>query len=276
MADQYEKAGIPIDMIYMDIDYMERFKDFTVDEKAFPNFPSFVEEMRGRGIHLVPIIDAGVKIEDGYDVYEEGVKGDFFCKKENGENLVAAVWPGKVHFPDFLKDSAREWFGNKYKVLLDQGIDGFWNDMNEPAIFYTEDHLKEVFEKIEDYKGKNLDIWSFFEFKGLVGSIDNNEEDYRRFYHEYNGQKIRHDKVHNIFGYNMTRAAGEAFEKLSPDKRILMFSRSSFIGAHRYGGVWCGDNQSWWSHLLLNIQHAAVPQSRGARHQRAGDVSVPK
>ncbi|MBQ3793742.1 MAG: alpha-glucosidase, partial [Lachnospiraceae bacterium] len=163
VADQYEKAGIPIDMIYMDIDYMERFKDFTVDEKAFPNFPSFVEEMRGRGIHLVPIIDAGVKIEDGYDVYEEGVKGDFFCKKENGENLVAAVWPGKVHFPDFLKDSAREWFGNKYKVLLDQGIDGFWNDMNEPAIFYTEDHLKEVFEKIEDYKGKNLDIWSFFE-----------------------------------------------------------------------------------------------------------------
>ena len=254
VADQYEKAGIPIDMIYMDIDYMERFKDFTVDEKAFPNFPSFVEEMRGRGIHLVPIIDAGVKIEDGYDVYEEGVKGDFFCKKENGENLVAAVWPGKVHFPDFLKDSAREWFGNKYKVLLDQGIDGFWNDMNEPAIFYTEDHLKEVFEKIEDYKGKNLDIWSFFEFKGLVGSIDNNEEDYRRFYHEYKGQKIRHDKVHNIFGYNMTRAAGEAFEKLSPDKRILMFSRSSFIGAHRYGGVWCGDNQSWWSHLLLNIQ----------------------
>ena len=254
VASEYKKAGIPIDMIYMDIDYMERFKDFTVDEEAFPDFPNFAREMKENGIHLVPIIDAGVKIEEGYDVYEEGVKGDFFCKKENGENLVAAVWPGQVHFPDFLKDSAREWFGNKYKVLLDQGIDGFWNDMNEPAIFYTEDHLAEVFEQLDDYKGKNLDIWSFFKFKDLVGSLANNDEDYRRFYHEYKGQKIRHDKVHNLYGYNMTRAAGEAFERLCPDKRILMFSRSSYIGMHRYGGVWCGDNQSWWSHLLLNIQ----------------------
>lgn len=254
VADKYDEAGIPLDMIYLDIDYMERYKDFTVDGKAFPDFAEFVAEMKKRGIHLVPIIDAGVKIEDGYDVYEEGVKEGFFVKKDNGENLVAAVWPGRVHFPDFLNDKAREWFGNKYKVLLDQGIDGFWNDMNEPAIFYTEDHLNEVFDKIDDYKGKNLDINSFFAFKDLVGSIDNYEGDYKSFYHEYKGQKIRHDKVHNLFGYNMTRAAGEAFERLSPDERILMFSRSSYIGMHRYGGIWCGDNKSWWSHLLLNIQ----------------------
>ena len=254
VADKYDEAGIPLDMIYLDIDYMERYKDFTVDDKSFPDFPEFVQEMKNRGIHLVPIIDAGVKIEEGYDVYEEGLSGDYFCKKENGENLVAAVWPGKVHFPDFLDEKAREWFGNKYKFLLDQGIDGFWNDMNEPAIFYTEDHLQEVFEQIDNYKGQNLDINSFFDFKGLVGSISNNSEDYKRFYHNYKGQKIRHDKVHNLYGYNMTRAAGEAFERLCPDKRVLMFSRSSFIGMHRYGGVWCGDNMSWWSHLLLNIQ----------------------
>ncbi len=254
VADKYEEAGIPLDMIYLDIDYMEKYKDFTVDEASFPKFPEFVEKMRKRGIHLVPIIDAGVKMEEGYDIYDEGVEKGYFVKKENDENLVAAVWPGKVHFPDFLNDEARKWFGDKYKILLDQGIDGFWNDMNEPAIFYTEDHLKEVFEEIEDYKGKNLDIQSFFAFKDLVDSIDNNEADYKRFYHDYKGKKIRHDKVHNIFGYNMTRAAGEAFERLVPDKRILMFSRSSYIGMHRYGGVWCGDNKSWWSHLLLNIQ----------------------
>ena len=254
VADKYQEAGIPLDMIYLDIDYMERYKDFTVDESSFPEFPKFVEEMRARGIHLVPIIDAGVKVEEGYDVYDEGVEKGYFVKKENGENLLAAVWPGKVHFPDFLNDEARAWFGDKYKVLIDQGIDGFWNDMNEPAIFYTQDHLDEVFEQIEDYKGKNLDIKSFFAFKDLVGSIDNYPEDYRRFYHEYKGKRIRHDKVHNIFGYNMTRAAGEAFERISPDKRILMFSRSSYIGAHRYGGIWHGDNHSWWSHLLLNIQ----------------------
>ncbi|MBE5858949.1 MAG: alpha-glucosidase [Butyrivibrio sp.] len=254
VVDNYDKQDIPIDSVYLDIDYMERYKDFTIDDERFPDFAAFVKEMSDKGIHLVPIIDAGVKIEDGYDVYEEGVKNDYFCKKENGENLVAAVWPGKVHFPDFLKDDARRWFGEKYKVLLDYGIDGFWNDMNEPAIFYTEDHLKEVFKQLKDYEGKNLDIESFFNMQGLVGGLANNEEDYRRFYHEYKGKKYRHDKVHNIFGYNMTRAAGEAFERLSPDKRILMFSRSSYIGMHRYGGVWCGDNKSWWSHLLLNIQ----------------------
>lgn len=254
VADQYEAAGIPLDMIYLDIDYMEDYKDFTINSKSFPNFPEFVKEMRARGIHLIPIIDAGVKIEEGYDVYEEGVEKGYFVKKENGDNLVAAVWPGKVHFPDFLNDEARAWFGEKYKVLLDQGIDGFWNDMNEPAIFYTEDHLNEVLDKLGDYKGMNLDINAFFEFKDLVGSISNNPEDYKSFYHEYKGQKIRHDKVHNLYGYNMTRAAGEAFGKLSPEKKILMFSRSSYIGMHRYGGIWCGDNISWWSHLLLNIQ----------------------
>ncbi|MBE5855749.1 MAG: alpha-glucosidase [Lachnospiraceae bacterium] len=254
VVENYEEQNIPIDSVYLDIDYMERYKDFTISDERFPNFKDFVKEMADKGIHLVPIIDAGVKIEDGYDVYEEGVQGDYFCKKEDGTNLVAAVWPGKVHFPDFLNEDARRWFGEKYKVLLDLGIDGFWNDMNEPAIFYTEDHLKEVFQELKEYEGKNLDIRSFFHMQGLVGGLANNEEDYRRFYHDYKGKRYRHDKVHNLFGYNMTRAAGEAFERLSPDKRILMFSRSSYIGMHRYGGVWCGDNKSWWSHLLLNIQ----------------------
>ncbi len=254
VVDNYDKQGIPIDSVYLDIDYMERYKDFTVSDERFPEFESFVKEMADKNIHLVPIIDAGVKIEEGYDVYEEGVKNDYFCKKENGDKLIAAVWPGKVHFPDFLNEDARKWFGDKYKVLLDKGIDGFWNDMNEPAIFYTEDHLKEVFEQLHDFEGKNLDIESFFNMQGIVGGLANNDEDYRRFYHEYKGKRYRHDKVHNLFGYNMTRAAGEAFERLSPDKRILMFSRSSYIGMHRYGGVWCGDNKSWWSHLLLNIQ----------------------
>lgn len=251
---EHKKNQIPLDSIYLDIDYMERYKDFTVDEKAFPEFEAFVKEMKDQDIHLVPIIDAGVKIEEGYDTYEEGVKNGYFCKKENGEEFVAGVWPGRVHFPDVLNDDAREWFGNKYKFLLDQGIDGFWNDMNEPAIFYSEDHLKEVFEKIDEYKNMNLDVDTFFEFKDMVLGLANNTEDYKTFYHSYKGEKLRHDKVHNLFGYNMTRAAGEAFDRLCPEERILMFSRSSYIGMHRYGGIWQGDNLSWWSHILLNLR----------------------
>lgn len=254
LIKSYKKAGFPIDSVYLDIDYMEEYKDFTVNKERFPNFSDFVNEMQEEHIHLVPIIDAGVKKDENYEVCREGVERGYFCRKENGEYLVGAVWPGKAYFPDFMKPEVREWFGNWYQVLLEQGIDGFWNDMNEPAIFYTEDHLKEVFEKIHEYENQNLDINTFFEFKALLDSIALSTDDFKRFYHEVNGKMIRHDKVHNLYGYNMTRAAGEAFERLVPDRRILMFSRSSFVGMHRYGGVWTGDNRSRWGHILLNLQ----------------------
>ncbi len=254
VAQKYKERNVPIDSIYLDIDYMERFKDFTVDENAFPAFSDFCAEMKAEGIHLVPIIDAGVKIEEGYDVYEEGVKNNYFCKDAKGGDFVGAVWPGRVHFPDFLKPETREWFGNKYAVLLEQGVDGFWNDMNEPAIFYTDDRLESVIDRVNELSKGNMGIYDYFEFTGLVAGISNNTGDYDKFFHVVDGEKVVHKKVHNLYGYNMTRAAGEAFERLSPDKRILMFSRSSCVGAHRYGGIWQGDNKSWWSHLLMNVQ----------------------
>lgn len=258
VVDNYRRRNIPIDAVYLDIDYMERYKDFTVNKETFPDFADFVRKMREKHIHLVPIIDAGVKIEDGYGTYEEGIKNGYFCKEADGEDFVAGVWPGRVHFPDVLNEDARRWFGHGYKVLLDAGIDGFWNDMNEPAIFYSEKHLKEVFDKIDDYKGKNLDIQSFFEFKGMVEGVANNLGDYERFYHratQPDGEVVvRHDHVHNLYGFNMTRAASESFKELAPDKDILMFSRASYIGMHRYGGIWTGDNHAWWSHILLSLK----------------------
>lgn len=254
VAEGYHAQGIPLDAIYMDIDYMERFKDFTVDAKKFPDFAEFVKEMKAQGIHLVPIIDAGVKIEEGYPVYEEGVRENYFCKDEDGEDFTGAVWPGKSHFPDVLNSRARAWFGSKYKLLTDQGIDGFWNDMNEPAIFYSEKNLKHVMEEVISMKDENMGLHSFYHMKGLVDGLSNNEKDYQRIYHDMDGIKVRHDQVHNLYGYNMTKAAAEAFDKIAPDQRILLFSRSSYIGMHRYGGIWTGDNASWWSHLLLSIQ----------------------
>lgn len=254
VVKRHRELGIPLDSVYLDIDYMERYKDFTLNDETFPEFAKFNEEMKEQNIHLVPIIDAGVKQEEGYDVYEEGLEKGYFCTKEDGSPFVAAVWPGKALFPDMLNKEARDWFGNQYKFLLDQGVEGFWNDMNEPAIFYTEDRLKDVLEKLSTFKGQNLDLDRFWEFTGLVSGLSNNVEDYKMFYHNINGEKVRHDRVHNLFGYNMTRAAGEAFERLEPDKRILMFSRSSYVGMHRYGGIWQGDNKSWWSHILLNLK----------------------
>ncbi len=254
VVSEYQKAGIPLDSVYMDIDYMENYKDFTVDAGRFPNLGDLVSELSRQGVHLVPIIDAGVKIEEGYEVYEEGVKNNHFCKNAAGEDFVGAVWPGRVHFPDFLNPKAREWFGEKYSVLTKLGIDGFWNDMNEPAIFYTEDRFADTLTKLEELSTKNVGINEYFAFTGMVAGLNGNAGDYEKFYHNVNGKPVKHSEVHNLYGMNMTRAAYEALRKLAPHKRTLFFSRSSYIGAHRYGGIWQGDNKSWWSHILQSMQ----------------------
>lgn len=253
VAQNYEENEIPLDSIYMDIDYMEDYKDFTVNKERFPDFKGLAQELQGKGVHLVPIIDAGVKIAEGYDVYEEGVKEGYFCKDAAGKDFVGAVWPGKVHFPDFLNPETRAWFGKKYEQLTSQGIDGFWNDMNEPAIFYTEDRLAETLEKVNTLTSGNMGINEYFAFTGMVAGLNGNEGDYDKFYHNVDGKMVNHRDVHNLYGMNMTRSANEALSEIVPDKRTLFFSRASYIGAHRYGGIWQGDNKSWWSHILMSM-----------------------
>ncbi len=251
---RHREKGIPLDAVYLDIDYMDGYKDFTVSDERFPDFPAFVQEMRSQGVRLVPIIDAGVKIEEGYDIYEEGRQHGLFCKRSDGSDFVAGVWPGKTHFPDFMNSNARAWFGSKYKVLIDAGIEGFWNDMNEPAMFYTEEGIEEAKQYIADFDFDCGDPGKYFELAGKLTHMSNRKKDYESFYHNMDGTVVCHDQVHNLYGAYMTRAAGEAFAQIVPDKRMLLFSRASYIGSHRYGGIWTGDNQSWWSHLLMNIK----------------------
>lgn len=254
IAEKFDEHDLPCDAIYLDIDYMERFKDFTISDERFPEFQSFVSEMKLKDIKLIPIIDAGIKIESGYDVYEEGIQNNYFCNDVNGNPFVAAVWPGKVHFPDFLNSQTRKWFGQKYHQLLELGIEGFWNDMNEPAIFYSDQGLKEAISFVSNQAGKNLDINTFFELKDKILNISNSEADYRSMYHNYDGMIINHYDAHNLFGYFMTRAAAEGFESYAPEKRHFMITRASHIGMAKHSGIWTGDNHSWWEHLKLNIQ----------------------
>jgi len=254
VARGYLENRIPIDMLYMDIDYMQDFKDFTLNEENFSDFPDFVQEMKEKHIRLIPIIDAGVKVEKGYPVYEEGIESGYFCKGEDGKEATMAVWPGYTHFPDVLNPQARRWFGDWYNVLTEQGIEGFWNDMNEPAIFYSahgEEKARELMRRFLEEESGELTVVKIGE---AMKKLANSPEDYSSFYHETPAGRVRHDKVHNLYGYHMTRAAGEAFERIDAGKRFLLFSRSSYIGMHRYGGVWMGDNKSWWSHLLLNLK----------------------
>ena len=252
--DGYRKNHIPLDMVYMDIDYMEDFKDFTLNKENFGDFPEFVQQMKEKHVRLVPIIDAGVKVEEGYNIYEEGVKNRYFCQREDGSDFVAAVWPGETHFPDVLNKEARKWFGDQYRFLTDQGIEGFWNDMNEPSIFYSQEGMEQVKEEMRKFLECETRQGPLWDVQNALKNLANSHEDYARFYHQVDGKRVRHDKVHNLFGFNMTRAAGEAVERIEPEKRFLMFSRSSYIGMHRYGGIWTGDNRSWWSHILLNLK----------------------
>lgn len=247
----YRSNNIPLESVFVDIDYMDNYKDFTINEETFPEFNEFVKEMQAENIHLVPIIDAAVKLEEGYSVYEEGVANNYFCKDEDGNDFVTAVWPGLSVLPDFLNPKARDWFGMKYEVLTSMGIDGFWNDMNEPALFYSEKNLKKTMSELQKYANMKLTLSDLWSFKDMVNGLANNPEDYRSFYHNVNGEMVRHDKVHNIYGFNMTVSAADAFKKLEPDKRFLMISRSSYIGMHRYSGIWTGDNSSWWTHIEL-------------------------
>ncbi len=256
VARQYKEHDLPLDMICMDIEYMQDYADFTVNKERFPDLAKLSADLKAQGIRLVPIIDAGVRIDPNDPTCTEGLEKGYFCKKADGTPFVAAVWPGKAYFADFLRPEVREWFGHKYKALTDCGIEGFWNDMNEPSLFYSPERLRAFLNDMAALREKdNIEQEEFFpRVVGGAMGLMNSPADYASFYHEVDGQKVRHDQVHNLYGGSMTRAASEAFADLRPGQRTLLYSRSSFIGSHRYGGIWLGDNNSSWAQLLANIQ----------------------
>ena len=256
VARQYKEHDLPLDMICMDIEYMQDYADFTVNKERFPDLTKLSADLKAQGIRLVPIIDAGVRVDPNDSTCTEGLEKGYFCKKADGTPFVAAVWPGKAYFADFLRPEVREWFGHKYKALTDFGIEGFWNDMNEPSLFYSPERLRAFLDDMAALREKdNIEQEEFFpRVVGGAMGLMNSPADYASFYHEADGRKVRHDQVHNLYGGSMTRAAGEAFADLRPGQRTLLYSRSSFIGSHRYGGIWLGDNNSSWAQLLANIQ----------------------
>ena len=210
---------IPADVIYLDIDYQDGYRPFTVDRERFPHFEQMIQDLRAEGFHTILITDLHIKKDPGYAPYDSGMKDDVFVKNPDGTVFVGPVWPGPSVFPDFTLTRVRDWWGNLYKQFVEDGVAGFWNDMNEPSVFLRAD------------KTMPLDT---------VHRLDD-------------GTTLDHRAVHNIFGMENARATYDGLRKLQPDERPFVLTRAAYAGTERYAATWTGDNSSTWNHLGMSV-----------------------
>ena len=214
LARDFRQHQIPCDVIHLDIDYMDGYRVFTWDNERFPNPKRLTADLKKQGFHTVTIVDPGVKIDKDYFVHQQGLEQDLFCHRADGPLLRGSVWPGLCHFPDYTNPAAREWWASLFPGLMESGIDGVWNDMNEPAMFEEGTFPKDV-------------------------------------RHDFDGHPGSHRKGHNVYGMQMSRATYEGVKRSNPDKRPFTLTRSTFSGGQRFAAVWTGDNVASWEHLII-------------------------
>ncbi len=214
----FREQKIPCDGIYLDIDYMDGYRCFTWNRKYFPDPKKMVKELSEQGFKTVVIIDPGIRVDDNYWVFKEGKEKRYFCRRCDDYFMEGHVWPGRCQFPDFTNPEVREWWGGLFDELVQLGVAGVWNDMNEPAVFGN-------------------------------GTFP---DDVR---HQYDGHRGSHRKAHNVYGMQMVRATYEGLRKLMKNKRPFTITRAGYAGVQRFSSVWTGDNVASWEHLKLgNIQ----------------------
>lgn len=219
LAQDFREHEIPCDAIHLDIDYMDGFRVFTWDKERFPDLPALAADLRAQGFKLITIIDPGIKADPAYEVYRSGLQGQHFCTSPKGAVVQAPVWPGDSAFPDFTAPATRTWWGAWYQKLLDAGIAGFWNDMNEPAAF-------------SPAGSTTIPVTTRHSLEGRGGD---------------------HHEAHNVYGLLMARASTEGLLALRPDTRPVVITRSGWAGVQRYATSWTGDNQSTWESLRLTV-----------------------
>lgn len=229
IADGFRKNRIPADVIYLDIDYMDDYRVFTWDKKRFPDPAKMIGDLRKDGFRTVLIIDPGIKVDPNYHAYADGQKKGIFVRNPDGSELNRDVWPKASAFPDFTDPKAREWFGAQYRKNLDEGVAGFWNDMNEPGVFMTDRSARP---EVLHHPEKTFPYETPHAGDGLPDS---------------------HRRYHNVFGMQMARASFEGLSKLEPERRPFVLTRAGFAGIQRYAAVWTGDNYAGWEHLALSI-----------------------
>ncbi|GJU20785.1 heteroglycan glucosidase 1 [Tanacetum coccineum] len=221
IAKTFRDKSIPCDVIWMDIDYMDGFRCFTFDQENYPNPKSLADDLHENGFKAIWMLDPGIMHDKGYFVYESGSKNDIWVQTANGKPYVGEVWPGPCVFPDFTQEKARSWWANLVKDFISNGVDGIWNDMNEPAVF-----------------------------KSITKTMP--ESNVHRGDDELGGHQS-HSYYHNVYGMLMARSTNEGMKLANPNKRPFVLTRAGFLGSQRYAATWTGDNQSSWEHLHMSI-----------------------
>ena len=226
LAHEFRQRRIPCDVIHLDIDYMNGYRVFTWSPKRFADPKQLLHDLMQDGFKAVTIVDPGVKYEPeaDYEVFDEGLKNDYFVRKTDGGLFHGYVWPDKAVFPDFLRPEVRDWWGSLHKSLTDIGIAGIWNDMNEPAL--------------DDRPFGDPGNKIAFPLDASQGPKE---------------EGATHAEVHNLYGLTMAQAAYRGLEKLRPTERSFVLTRSGYAGVQRWSAVWTGDNQSLWEHLEMSL-----------------------
>ncbi|KAL5198344.1 hypothetical protein ABZP36_001856 [Zizania latifolia] len=217
----FREKGIPCDVVWMDIDYMDGFRCFTFDSNRFPVPKSMVDDLHSIGCKAIWMLDPGIKKEDGYFVYETGSENDVWIKKADGSPFIGEVWPGDCVFPDFTYERTRTWWASLVTNFISNGVDGIWNDMNEPAVFKT--------------TTKTMPESNIHRGDAGIGGVQN------------------HSYYHNVYGMLMARSTYEGMAKANTAKRPFVLTRAGFIGSQRYAATWTGDNLSNWQHLHMSL-----------------------
>ena len=216
VTDQFEHLEIPVDAIFLDILYMDEYRVFTTNPETYGDLAQLSKQLEVLGKKLVPIVDPGVKVDKDFPVYQEGYNNQYFCQLPNGQQFTGEVWPGDSAFPDFSQDVVKQWWGEQHRFFTDIGIEGIWNDMNEPSVFC-------------DTKTMDLTVQ-----------------------HDPLGEKISHQDFHNAYGLEMSAATYDAI-KDQTQKRPFVLTRAGYAGIQRSATVWTGDNRSFWEHLHLCV-----------------------
>ena len=247
IAHELRERHHPTDGIWLDIDYMDGYRNFTWNPETFPNPEQMTQQLHEQGLHLVTIVDPGTKIDDSYFVYQQAMQNNCFCTYPDGMLFKGNVWPGACYFPDFSQGKVRAWWGNLYETFLDQGVDGIWNDMDEPALTNMM-----VPDEPEITKTNTMDDDVLHRAGGdyPIGP---------------DGPPQLHKYFHNAYGMEMARSSYQGLSKLRPDSRPFVLTRSGTAGVQRYAAVWTGDNWSRYADILmaipmcLNLSMSGIP-----------------